>query len=129
MAILLFVLRFLAMCIDVGLIYGIYFVFFILLKVNIFFPNAWIPSITFISWLYYSLSESSRNQATLGKFILGLKVTDLSGSQVGFIQATIRYFMRMVSGSILLIGFIMALFTRKNQTLHDLVSGSLVSFR
>lgn len=32
-----------------------------------------------IAWLYYALSESSRLQGTLGKVIIGLRVTDLNG--------------------------------------------------
>lgn len=39
---------------------------------------------TFLSWLYYTLLESSRWQATLGKKLLGLKVTDLLAGRISF---------------------------------------------
>src|SRR3989344_1024599 len=35
-----------------------------------------------ISWLYYSLMESSSHQATLGKMAIGIKVTDLQNQPV-----------------------------------------------
>ncbi|NOY36263.1 MAG: RDD family protein [Chlorobi bacterium] len=77
-------------------------------------------------WLYYALMESSKNQATLGKMALGLRVTDLEGNPVGFGRATGRYFGKIISRMILYIGFIMAGITEKKQALHDIMAGCLV---
>jgi uncharacterized RDD family membrane protein YckC len=44
------------------------------------------------SWLYEALMESSVRQATLGKMIFQMKVTDLSGNRITFARATGRYF-------------------------------------
>jgi uncharacterized RDD family membrane protein YckC len=41
--------------------------------------------------LYFGLSESSRCQATLGKRMLGLRVTNLEGNRIDFQKATNRY--------------------------------------
>ena len=79
-----------------------------------------------IHWLYYSLLESSAWQATLGKKALGLEVTDLDGNRIGFGRATGRFFAKIISGIILLIGYIMAGFTEKKQALHDILAGTLV---
>ena len=79
-----------------------------------------------ISWLYWSLMESSAKQATLGKMALGIKVTDLNGNRIGFGKATGRFFGKILSGIILDIGFIMAGFTEKKQGLHDMIAGTLV---
>jgi uncharacterized RDD family membrane protein YckC len=79
-----------------------------------------------IQWLYFSLSESSSWQATLGKKALGLAVTDLEGRRIGFGRATGRYFAKILSSLILFIGWLMAGFTEKKQALHDMIAGTLV---
>src|ERR1039458_326891 len=38
----------------------------------------------FGSWLYEAFMESSSYQATLGKMIFGMKVTDLNGNRISF---------------------------------------------
>lgn len=79
-----------------------------------------------IGWLYSALLESSSKQATLGKMAAGIVVTDLDGSRICFIRATVRYFGKTISHLILFIGFIMAAFTERKQTLHDMMAGCLV---
>jgi uncharacterized RDD family membrane protein YckC len=78
------------------------------------------------SWLYFSLQESSVQQATLGKRALGIKVTDLEGRRVSFGRATGRYFAKILSVLICYVGFIMAGFTDRKQALHDMIAGTLV---
>ena len=75
---------------------------------------------------YYIYLESSEYQGTVGKIILGLKVTDLKGNRITPQVATIRFFGRILSGIILGIGYLMAAFTEKKQALHDIVAGTLV---
>jgi uncharacterized RDD family membrane protein YckC len=79
-----------------------------------------------INWLYFTLQESSPNQATLGKRALGLYVTDLKGQRINFLKATVRHFCKVISAITLLIGFIMIAFTERKQGLHDLIAGTLV---
>lgn len=78
-----------------------------------------------VVWLYFALQESGEHQATFGKRILGIYVTGKDGSRLSFAQATVRYFSKYLS-SILLIGFIMAAFTKNKQGLHDLIADTLV---
>jgi len=78
------------------------------------------------AWLYFALMESSVWQATLGKKLMGLYVTDLHGNRIGFGRATGRYFGKIISNFTLLIGYIMAGFTAKKQALHDMIAGCLV---
>ena len=77
-------------------------------------------------WLYHSLFESSSWQATLGKKLLGIRVTDLNGNRISFGRATGRYFGMILSGMICFIGFVMVAFTEKKQGLHDMLAGTLV---
>ena len=79
-----------------------------------------------ITWLYYTLLESSNWQATLGKKAVGLKVTDLQGEQIGFGRANARYWSKILSALILMIGFLMVAFTEKKQGLHDMIASTLV---
>lgn len=78
------------------------------------------------NWLYFALMESSSMQATLGKKALGIVVTDVNGQRIGFGRATGRYFAKIISSIIFLIGYIMAAFTAKKQALHDMIAGTLV---
>ncbi|MGC1620961.1 MAG: RDD family protein [Candidatus Acidiferrum sp.] len=80
-----------------------------------------------VSWLYYALSESSSWQATPGKKILNLKVTDLTGQPITFVRASGRYFAKIITSMIpLAIGYIMAGFTEKKQAIHDMIASCLV---
>ena len=81
---------------------------------------------TTLSWLYFALMESSDKQATIGKMVCGLRVTDQAGGRIGFGRATGRYFGKLLSALIIYIGFIMAAFTERKQGLHDIMAGTLV---
>jgi uncharacterized RDD family membrane protein YckC len=79
------------------------------------------------TWLYHALMESSSWQATLGKRVLNLQVTDLAGRPVSFGRASGRHFSKIISGMIPLgIGFILAGFTEKKQAIHDMIASCLV---
>jgi uncharacterized RDD family membrane protein YckC len=79
-----------------------------------------------VTWLYFALMESSSIQGTLGKKIVGIKVTDTHGNKISFLRATGRHFSKILSSLILLIGYIMAGFTSKKQALHDMIAGCYV---
>lgn len=79
-----------------------------------------------IAILYWTLMESSKYQATVGKLALGLKVTDVDGNSLDFVKSLIRNICKIISQMILFIGFIMAGFTEKKQGLHDIIAGTLV---
>jgi len=79
-----------------------------------------------VYWLYFAFQESSSAQATIGKRVLGLQVTDLAGNRIGFGLATGRFFGKIVSALILCVGFMMAGFTERKQALHDMMAGTLV---
>jgi len=80
----------------------------------------------FGSWLYEAFMESSSYQATLGKMIFGMKVTDLNGNRISFERATGRHSAKWLSAMVLFIGYIMVGFTERKQGLHDLLAGTLV---
>lgn len=85
----------------------------------------WLISII-LYWLYFAFFESSSKQATLGKMVMKIIVTDLEGNRISFAKATVRYWSKWLSVIILMAGFIMAAFTSKKQALHDIIAKSLV---
>ena len=80
----------------------------------------------FISWVYYAQLESSSKQATFGKQLMHIKVTDYKNKKISFARASARFFGKIFSGLILGIGFLMIAFTEKKQGLHDIIAGCLV---
>ena len=79
------------------------------------------------SWLYEALMTSSSKQATVGKMVFGLVVTDTQGRRISFAHATGRFFAKFLSGPLtLMIGFIMAGFTERKQALHDFIASTYV---
>jgi len=77
-------------------------------------------------WLYFAFMESSSLQGTLGKKILGIKVTDIQGQPLSFMHATGRHFSGLVTQMTFTIGFLMAAFTARKQALHDMIASTLV---
>lgn len=67
--------------------------------------------------------------ATLGKMALGLKVVRSNGGSLGWGISVGRYFMYIVSGIILLIGYIMAGFDDEKRALHDRVCDTRVIYK
>ena len=78
------------------------------------------------TWLYFALMETSRHQASLGKMALGLVVTNLNGEKITFLQASIRYLVKNLLSTFLLLGFLVAAMNQRAQALHDLAAQTLV---
>ncbi len=78
-------------------------------------------------WLYFAVLESSPRQATLSGPILGVRVTDLEGERITFTHATGRHFAMYLSAiTPFAVGYWMAFWTRRRQTLHDMLARTLV---
>ncbi|MBC7742075.1 MAG: RDD family protein [Bdellovibrionaceae bacterium] len=78
-------------------------------------------------FLYYPFFESSRLQATPGKALMGLVIQNEStNAPLTFRAATVRFFAKYLSFMTFLIGFLIQVLTRRRQTLHDIISESVV---
>lgn len=84
------------------------------------------PSILVIT--YQALWESSGRQGTPGKLLVGLQVVTINGDKLSFWNAVGRNAGRILS-SIMMIGYLMALFTDRKQTLHDMIAETLVIYK
>lgn len=85
-----------------------------------------VPIAIGVQWLYEALLTCSTWQATVGKRVLDLKVTDEAGNRISFERATGRFFSKFISNLTCGIGYIMAGFTARKQALHDMIAGTLV---
>lgn len=79
-----------------------------------------------IPWLYFAGFESSRSQATPGKLLMHIVVTDMTGNKSTFARVTLRHFAKFVSALVIFIGFLMIGLTQRRQGLHDRIAGCLV---
>ena len=78
-------------------------------------------------WLYFAGFESSPAQSTLSGRILGTRVTDLHGRPLTFSRATTRHFAMYLSAvTPFYVGYLMVIWTKRKQTLHDYVASTLV---
>jgi len=129
-------LRILAFIIDIlVLLLVTYFLFFIGLpffhststnflgfEINVFVTRVG----PIISWFYHSIFECSSMQATIGKFLLRLKVSNTEFQRANFAQTTVRHFSKILSYFLLGGGFVMFFFNKNKQCLHDYLSSTIV---
>jgi uncharacterized RDD family membrane protein YckC len=69
--------------------------------------------------LYWAGMHASRRQATFGKALLGLKVTDAARNPISFVRSLARELAKIISAFALMLGFVLAAFTKRKQALHD----------
>lgn len=79
-----------------------------------------------LHFFYKPIFEASKARATPGKYLAEISVCRSNGDQLSLKDAYVRYFASWLSGIILGIGYLMALFTRKHQTLHDIFADTVV---
>lgn len=80
----------------------------------------------FVLMIYWILADASRYQGSLGKRMLSLKVAGERGRRLRLAEAAGRNLLKILSAATLLIGFMMAGWTRRKQSLHDKIAGSYV---
>jgi uncharacterized RDD family membrane protein YckC len=85
-----------------------------------------LPVSAAMSWAYFALFESSPMRSTVGKYALGLYVSDTHGDPITFRRASARYWLKLLSTLSLMVGWFLAAFTPRKQALHDLLAGTLV---
>ena len=74
---------------------------------------------------YFSLFVGWRGQ-TPGKMLLGLKIIRITGEEVGYARALVRWLAQGVGALLFGMGFLMVAFSRKKQGLHDKLAGTYV---
>ena len=125
--------RLLASVIDHFIIFGFYSVIILVSFVFIEGKDARImaflipfPSIFIIKLIYGSVAEFSASQATIGKKLLNIKVTDLEGSRISFGRSLARNFSKILSVVPVFFGYLYSFLNKKNQCWHDIAADALV---
>lgn len=76
---------------------------------------------------YYVLLEGGAKGQTVGKMAVGIRVYDLAGGgSIGYGRAFMRYVGRILSGMVVLLGYLWMLWDKEKQTWHDKFAGSVV---
>ena len=70
--------------------------------------------------------QASSGGATFGQKSMGLRLVTVKYENPKLGALILRYFMSLISSIFLKIGYLIALFSDKKQTLHDMVSGTIV---
>ena len=91
-----------------------------------FTPLEWLFFLTYaLPLLYYSLMESSRLQATVGKLVFGMIVTTEGGVRISLTRAVLRNIIKLAESAFPVI-FAVVLMNRKCQALHDIFLSTTV---
>lgn len=81
-----------------------------------------------VYFAYYTALQGGKWQATIGKRVLGIHVMRTDGSPITYARAFGRYMASILSGLLLMIGYIMAGLTREKTALHDLIADTRVVY-
>lgn len=79
-----------------------------------------------VNLLYSAGLEASPVQGTAGKLLMGCMVTDVAGQRLSFGRAVARWLAKLVSGLVLMLGYLMIPFHPQHCGLHDLLAGTRV---
>src|SRR5882724_5985658 len=72
------------------------------------FGAFWIVFSMVAGWLYHAMLDSSERQGTVGKRVMGLKVTGLDGRRISFGRASARWLCSsLITSQTMLIGYVM----------------------
>ena len=74
----------------------------------------------------YQIFFIHKYSTTLGKMALKLEIIAENGEKISASQIWLRSFVRLISGNFLYLGFVLALFTQKRQTLHDYFAKTII---
>ena len=76
--------------------------------------------------IYSIIMESSPKQATYGKILMGLKVSDEAGLPIDPGRSVIRNLSKLICVITLGLGYASGFFDKRQQCLHDKIAGTLV---
>lgn len=77
--------------------------------------------------LYNGVFDSSAMMGTPGKALMGIAIVgEDTKSRITFKLAVIRFLLKYISALLMFIGYIMQIFTTKRQTLHDMLTETIV---
>lgn len=85
-----------------------------------------IPLIPLAKFFYSSIAEASEKQATWGKSLLNIRVTDLAGNRITQETAFGRNGAKVLSTAPFFFGYLYSFLNKKQQCFHDIIANTLV---
>lgn len=79
-----------------------------------------------LGWLYFAGTETCSCKATLGKYLMRIKVKSPDNTRLSFKSASIRYFAKPVSVVVFFMRFILGLPHNVRSPYHDRITHALV---
>lgn len=123
--------RFVALLIDWGIISFIYQFFFlnwVLQKYNLdLIQIYWLIAGQLFPFILYEAVLNCKGRASIGKKLVGIRVVDQATAEpLGFGRALVRSVGYLLSGGLLMCGFLFAFIEERHRALHDYLAGSMV---
>ena len=85
-----------------------------------------IPLIPLAKFVYSSVAEASENQATWGKRLMNIKVTDMMGNPIKQDVSFGRNAAKALSVAPVFFGYLYSFLNKKQQCFHDIIANTLV---
>ena len=80
-----------------------------------------------LSIVYGTLMEGSDRGQTVGKMAMGIRVYDFrQGGSIGYSRALIRQIVKIISGLVILLGYLWMLWDKEKQCWHDKAANDVV---
>lgn len=98
----------------------------IISALSAFFMRFFVPIALVLHFFYKPIFEASNVRATPGKYLAEISVERSDGTQLSFKDSYIRYFSSLISDFTCGLGYLIALFNPRHQTLHDMFADSVV---
>jgi len=93
-------------------------------RIVVFFTG--LPLILIAKFIYGSMAEATEKQATIGKRLLNIKVTDLEGNRIETASSFGRNAAKILSVAPLFFGYLYSFLNKKQQCFHDILANTLV---
>jgi len=85
-----------------------------------------IPLIPLAKFIYSSIVEASEKQATWGKILMNIKVTDMMGNRIETSVSFGRNAAKALSVAPAFFGYLYSFLNKKQQCFHDIIANTLV---
>ncbi len=87
---------------------------------------AGLPLLPVVKFIYSSVAEASEKQATIGKRLVNIKVSDLEGNRISLGNACGRNAAKVFSTAPFFFGYLYSFLNKKQQCFHDMIANTLV---
>lgn len=86
-----------------------------------------LPLVPLAKLVYGTIAEASEKQATIGKKLLNIKVTDLNGNRISLGNSFGRNLAKTCSAAPVFLGYLYSFMNKKQQCFHDVMANTLVT--